>query len=60
MQDSKKTSVSNMDRLLDLIAKLEEETSSMAPRQLELSFEDMEPNKRRNINSNPTKDRSRT
>ena len=60
LQDSEKASASHMDRLSDILAKLEERTSTMAPRRLELLFEEMESNKRRNINSTPTKDRNRT
>ena len=60
MQDSEDTNTSNMNRLSDIIAKLEERTSTMAPRRLEPSFNETEPNKRRNINSTPTKDRSQT
>ena len=60
MQDSENTNTSNMNRLSDIIAKLEERTSTMAPRRLELSFDETESNKRRNINSTPTKDRSQT
>ena len=49
--------MSHMDQLSELIPKLEEHTANISPRRLELSFEAMESNKQRNINSTPTKER---
>ena len=47
--------MSHMDQLSELVPKLEEHAANISPRRLELSFEAMESNKQRNINSTPTK-----
>ena len=46
---------SNMDKLANLIAMLEERTTRMAPRRLDHSFELMEPNKRQDTRRSPSK-----
>ena len=52
--------IPNMDRLAELIEKLEERTANITPRRLELYYNEQNaPNKKRNINNTPTKDRER-
>ena len=53
------TCMSHFDRLSDLIEKLEQRTANILPRRLEIDFDNNEPNKKRNINSTPTKARNR-
>ena len=59
VQGFENTCLSNFDRLSDLIAKLEQRTANISPRRLEPDFDNNEPNKKRNINSTPTKARNR-
>ena len=59
VQGFENTCLSHFQRLSDLIAKLEHRTDNISPRRLEIDFADNEPNKRRNINTTPTKDRNR-
>ena len=60
MQNFEKSCESHLLRLSELIEKLEERTAIIAPRRLEPSFDQTEPNKKRNINSTPTKERRHT
>ena len=59
IQGFENTCMSHFDRLSDLIEKLEQCTANILPRRLELDFDNNEPNKKRNINSTPTKARNR-
>ena len=58
MQDCSDMNTSHMERLDTLIEKLERRTEDINPRRLEHDFDQLEPNKRRNINTTPTKNRS--
>ena len=60
MQHFERSCESHLQRLSDLIEKLEERTATIAPRRLELTFDQTEPNKKRNTNSTPTKQRHHT
>ena len=59
MQEATTINATLMERLPELIEKLERRTADINPRRLELTFDQPESNKRRNINSTPTKDRNR-
>ena len=59
MQDATNINVTHMERLSELIEKLERRTAEINPRRLEPTFDQLESNKRSNINSTPTKDRNR-
>ena len=58
MQDCSDMNTSHMERLATLIDKLERRTEDINPRRLEHDFDQLESNKRRNINTTPTKNRS--
>ena len=60
MQDCSDMNTSHMERLATLIDKLERRTEDINPRRLEHDFDQLESNKRRNINTTPTKNRSTT
>ena len=59
MQEATTINATLMERLPELIEKLERRTADINPRRLELTFDQPKSNKRRNINSTPTKDRNR-